>query len=456
MKNLLKIAHYILYFTIFTQPHSACETLDDFYYEPISFPLTGKQKKASLAIGIAELTRRIKIGDEAAIKCKAMPSATMEQQESTLNAYNAELQTLQARLQQGKKIALERGLDQNFKGTPSKAIRIASEQAAAEEERKLQEKIDELERAKKEAEEKAAQLTPLKAQLTTALARERATPHREKAAALQDELETVQKRLEQVEQLRKEAEERISDQLQADAQNMGSVVIGQLQELDSTEKTNQGVTIRKHRRTGRLIEDSSALDLLYESYTKMIADIKEQIDEHHTVCTDVESLNAVFKDALVHVEERQEKRGKQLFNVRFISYENLDKVFDVIDSALLIAQNYMSLQIPDGALDGKSSEEIENFVAEYKAKQAAKLKRDIQNARDDKRPGLVEDIFLNQFLDPASAEMMRLKKSDPLDLCLQCTRSFQEKVKIDEDRGFTRQKHLLRLRENYPNVRDLF
>jgi hypothetical protein len=168
----------------------------------------------------------------------------------------------------------------------------------------------------------------------------------------------------------------------------------------------------------------------------MIADIKQQIDEHHTVCTDVESLNAVFKNALRHVQERQEKRGRQTFNIRFISDENLDEVFDVIDSALLIAQNYMSLQIPDGALDGSSSEEIENFVAGYKAKQAEKLKRDIRNAPDDKRPGLVEDIFLNQFLDPASAEMMRLKKSDPLDLCLQCTRSFQEKVKIDEDRGF--------------------
>ncbi len=301
---------------------------------------------------------------------------------------------------------------------------------AEEKTRTLEEQLRALEEEKQKAQQKAAEVSPLKRNLGQAT----------------QELEATKKKLALVEALRNEAEAKLSTQLAIVEQDMGSETIAQLQQFDTEERAHPVVAIRKHGKIGKLIEDSSALDLLYEAYTKMIADIKQQIEEHHTVCTDVESLNAVFKEALRHVQERQEKRGKQAFNIRFISDENLDEVFDVIDSALLIAQNYMSLQIPDGALDGSSSEEIESFVAEYKAKQTAKLKRDIRNAPEEKRPGLVEDIFLNQFLDPASAEMMRLKKSDPLDLCLQCTRQFQKQVNESEQQGFYRATALTQIK----------
>ena len=429
MKKQVKTSYYVLFCIVFTQLYGSHEGIDEF--RPITYLLTGKAKKGSLADGILEITRRTRLGDEAAIKCEAMLNGnTMEQQEATLNAYNAELRTLQARLLQGKQIAIDNGLDRNFKGTPSKAIAAAEMkklQADMDEEREQQRL--ELERKEKLLQEQEAELAQIKDKVVVLVEKAEAlSPMRRELAQQRAELDQERAR-ERVTPLKKKVSELTARESALEAElkrlksQMGCDVLEKILEErgdDSDDRLAGG----GFAGGGVDLDNVDPLKLELASYYGKIKGISEKLGKAAAVTRDCNEIEALLKACVKLADIKEIKVGKLnpvIITEKDIYDDKLDDVLRLMKQARDIACNYR--EIP---FEGEEKQVQDGLNVTTKWVDGHKEK--MTKATSKERVNFLEQCFDISYLGAIKDEKEAIDAIDTLQLSLDLTLNFERSI----------------------------
>lgn len=422
MKKQVKTSYYVLFCIVFTQLYGSHEGIDEF--RPITYLLTGKAKKGSLADGILEITRRTRLGDEAAIKCEAMLNGnTMEQQEATLNAYNAELRTLQARLLQGKQIAIDNGLDRNFKGTPSKAIAAAEMkklQADMDEEREQQRL--ELERKEKLLQEQEAALAQIKDKVVVLADKAAAlSPMRRELAQQRAELDQERAR-DRATPIRKKLEEADAELKRLKSQMGGDVLEKILDERgdDSDDRLAGG----GFAGGGVDLDNVDPLKLELASYYGKIKGISEKLGKAAAVTRDCNEIEALLKACVKLADIKEIKVGKLnpvIITEKDIYDDKLDDVLRLMKQARDIACNYR--EIP---FEGEEKQVQDGLNVTTKWVDGHKEK--MTKATSKERVNFLEQCFDISYLGAIKDEKEAIDAIDTLQLSLDLTLNFERSI----------------------------